>query len=618
MRLSAIYIREGVLSHIFGVGHIGQTINLGGKYNYTFEEVEEDVYVQSRKTNHQFIDGFWEDNVCLISAIVGENGIGKTSILYLLGQPYSHCSFVYESLETDEYFLYDNAESSEIVYYSPHFTISQSSSENDFFRDLSKVPMMIDDTEYENFDLSTLLQLHDSENIKRWIKFIEIKDIANLLKDISLPVFDKINIKINYFPIDEHQTPYSFRPFFKKLAEIIDEENTKRQQAEIERLQLKRKDLMNSRATNKIRLELEVLKRVISKTQNILESSGNKYLQEGFLKNKYTIDSPEFKKQATSKDAFYWFLENAFIQLSPKSKKILFPKKEIKNLIETITFHLPESEDIENWTELNVDLKGALRILKAYEKYLVAFKNDFAFDKKILLKFKPFVNLSSGEKGLYDIFSVLYDLNHRIENGLHTDYTIFNKRKKSSNNFLILLDEGDLGFHPEWKKKYITIIQQVIPYIFKNKNIQVIITTHDPLTLSDFPRNNIIYLKKDGSRTYIYDNHDIKSFGANISDLLKDSFFVKDGLIGDFAKGKIDGVIKKLNGWMELRASNKPINISPTKIENIKKVISLIDEPIIQQKLIEMHNTIFDNSSSIDKEIYSLEQRLEFLKNLKK
>jgi predicted ATP-binding protein involved in virulence len=162
------------------------------------------------------------------------------------------------------------------------------------------------------------------------------------------------------------------------------------------------------------------------------------------------------------------------------------------------------------------------------------------------ISYSPSKNLSSGEKGLYDLFSVLNDLNYRIENNIHTDYSIFNKREKVTDNLLILLDEADLGFHPEWKKKYVNIIQQIIPFIFKNKSIQIIITTHDPLTLSDFPNNNIVYLFKNNSITEILDSDSkrrpTKTFGANISDLLADSFFVNDGLIGDFAKNKIEDI----------------------------------------------------------------------------
>ncbi|GAA4026940.1 AAA family ATPase [Flavobacterium cheonhonense] len=618
IRLAAIYISKGELPHIFGKNHEGQTINLGGKFQYVFEETEHKVFVKSRQINAQFIDGFWQNNICLLSAIVGENGVGKSTILDLFRTSLSACTFVYEDLETNNFSIFFNADLSDVLYYSPHFNIHQVGNENENFRDLSKYSLMIDDTELESFDLSTLLQLHDSENLKRWIKFIESNNAIDLLKDISLPIFDKIHIKINFFRIDEHQISYRFRPFFNRFIEMIDAENTRRQQQELNRLKLtKIEDIRNSRATHKIRLELEVLKRIIVKVQNILESTGNKYLEEGFLNDNYTIESPEFLAHKNTRDAFYWFLDNAYVQLTKRSKKVFLPVDEIKNLIETIILHLPESKEIENWTEFSVGFSEALSILKSYEEFILAFKNDFAFDRKVLLKFKPYVNLSSGEKGLYDLFSVFNDFKFRIENDIHTDYTIFNKRQNVSSNFLILLDEGDLGFHPEWKKKYINVIQQVFTQIFPDKNIQIIITTHDPLTLSDFPRNNITFLKKEGDRAYLHDNLTIKSFGANVSDLFKDSFFIKDGLIGDFAKKKIEEVIVKMNSYLLLKQANKVLEISDVEIDSMKRLIDIIDEPIIQQKLIEMYNTLFDRNYSIDDEISRVEARLKELRNLK-
>jgi len=204
----------------------------------------------------------------------------------------------------------------------------------------------------------------------------------------------------------------------------------------------------------------------------------------------------------------------------------------------------------------------------------------------------------------------------RFETGIHESYSIFNKRKIVSNDLLLILDEGDLGFHPEWKKKYIKSIQQVIPLIFKDRNIQIIITTHDPLTLSDFPKNNVVYLKKENGLTVQYANDDIRSFGANVSDLFKNSFFIKDGLIGDFAKDKIEELITKLNRWLELKTTGKAIEVSIQEMENVRKTISIIDEPIIQQKLIEMYNVAFDESVALDDEISKLEEQLRTLKKI--
>ena len=58
----------------------------------------------------------------------------------------------------------------------------------------------------------------------------------------------------------------------------------------------------------------------------------------------------------------------------------------------------------------------------------------------------------------------------------------------------------------------------------------------------------IVYLKKEGDKTTVLEGKDRpqKSFGANIHDLLADSFFIGDGLIGDFAKEKINETIEEL------------------------------------------------------------------------
>lgn len=107
MRLSAIYIPSGVLKHIFGEDHPGQNINLGGKYIYKFEEnTENQVFLKDKKENTKFIDNFWLKNIQLVSAIVGANGTGKTSLLRHLIKELSstptprNCIFIYEGADS--------------------------------------------------------------------------------------------------------------------------------------------------------------------------------------------------------------------------------------------------------------------------------------------------------------------------------------------------------------------------------------------------------------------------------------------------------------------------------------------------------------------------------------
>ncbi len=620
MKLAAIYIPAETFPYIFGEGHIGQTINFGGQYIYKFDEDSNyNIKLIERKENLKFIENFWLNNVELVSAIVGENGTGKTTILNSFREVHSLCKFIYETSESEDFIFLNTPEINEIIYYSSFLNITQSDSENGNFKDLSKYKLMIDDTQNENLDLTTLLELHNSENLKRWIKFIEFNNQNDLLKKISLPVFDKIAVKLNYINIDPYQTSYRFRPFFEALKEKINKERENREQKIIDEIGLDK--FQEAKAGNKIRLELEVITRVISKTQNILESSGNKYLEEGFIVDGKTTNDVGFKN-ANSKKAFFWFLKNSFIQLSKakEGKKILFPFTQIKKLVETMLSCLPEDEEIENWTEFNVNFNQALSIIEAYENFLLAFKDDFSYDKKVLLSFSPLKNLSSGEKGLYDLFSVLHDHNYKFENDIHRDFNFFGKSQRIKNNFLIILDEADLGFHPEWKKKYVDIIQKVIPSIFKDNNIQIIISTHDPLTLSDLPNNNIVYLKKDKGITKILEMGDKqrpkKTFGANITNLLEDSFFVNDGLIGDFAKHKIEKTINWINDAKESQNRNKELFSKELKYH--KDIISIIDEHVVKIKLAEMISELEDNKhfqrEILNEEINFLTQKRDNLK----
>ena len=71
-----------------------------------------------------------------------------------------------------------------------------------------------------------------------------------------------------------------------------------------------------------------------------------------------------------------------------------------------------------------------------------------------------------------------------------------------------------------------------------------------------------------------------KTFGANISELLEESFFLENGLIGDFAKEKIEQTINWLNNC-EIKKSNfnNDFYIEDSEKEYHLKVIELTQIP---------------------------------------
>lgn len=624
MRLAAIYIPRGELTHILGDNHKGFTLNLGGKNFYECSVKSGKPFVSNYYKNENYIEDFFGDSFLQISTIVGANGTGKSSILNLFrGHSFSH--YIYEYPDKDNFEFIDYTENiNDILFYSPYLNIENHNYVNGNFKDLSKYEMMLEDTQYENIELSAQLELHNSENLKRWIKFKKAPKIDLSLNKINLPIFDKINIKINHINVDFYQTSNRFRPFFRRFKEVatIEKENTFKDMRKLMPEPKKWKRPRNY--GNKVDLKFEIISRVIDKVQNILESSGNKYLQEGYINNDYTIDDAEFSEIRELKESFYWFIENSFIALTKESEKIYFPVEKIKNLIEVLLSYIPETDDeIENWTELNVSFNDAERILNTYEDFLVSFKEYFAFDRKILLTFRPNKNLSSGEKSMYNLFSSLYDYQFKVDKNILEEFNSFSKRENHNSNYLLLLDEADLGFHPQWKKRFIKSIIEILPIIFPEKKIQLLFTTHDPLTLSDIPNDNIVYLEKDNltNFTYVLDHSETKrknTFGANIHDLLADSFFLKDGHMGEFAKEVIQDLINYLTFEEEEDISES--DISPCKRWDEKralKVIGTIDEPLIKERLTSLHNKkfLYNKKELLSLKIQELQSQLNKLNN---
>lgn len=186
-------------------------------------------------------------------------------------------------------------------------------------------------------------------------------------------------------------------------------------------------------------------------------------------------------------------------------------------------------------------------------------------------------SLSSGECMLLNMYARIYD----AWNGYWGKWT------DKNNDLLLIIDEADMGFHPEWQRKYIKLLLEFISTVCTNAKVQIILSTHSPLMLSDIPSSNIIRLSKDNNRT-IVEGMQEETFCANIHNLFKDSFFM-DATIGEFAKSKIDEVIKLINNGVEDENMDR---------DRAKEIIQIIGEPIIRNKLKHMYNECFNEDMS--------------------
>lgn len=199
-------------------------------------------------------------------------------------------------------------------------------------------------------------------------------------------------------------------------------------------------------------------------------------------------------------------------------------------------------------------------------------RNEYSFVLKYLNMDLP--PQSSGECALQFIFSRLR-LPPCFRDILGTENI------EIKDNVLLLLDEIDLYMHPEWQRKFLKMLADELKEEYPDKHIQVIITTHSPLVLSDIPAGNTIYLKnKDGHCAIVPPTGKKDSFGANIFTLLKDSFFLERS-IGEFAFSRIEEMINRLN---ELK--NNPADTKlREQCRDYSRIINIIGEPVIRQRL---------------------------------
>ncbi len=114
------------------------------------------------------------------------------------------------------------------------------------------------------------------------------------------------------------------------------------------------------------------------------------------------------------------------------------------------------------------------------------------------------------------------------------------------------------------------------------KSIQIVVTSHSPMFISDLPKSNVIFLRRDkdtGLCKNVSSEVIDQPFAANIHSLYADSFFISDGMIGDIAKEKVIGVTSRLLNSERL---------TEVEIKEIQKTIELIGEPVWKLKLLEM------------------------------
>ncbi len=574
--------------------------------------------------NPEYIENFFGKNIN-VTAIVGKNGSGKSSILEVLSYLYlqglifnkeDKTFFIFEwnstfyiqceNYKSDKVKVFKNIINNAKVAVNENLTYRTHLSFSGFFNCITDVIKRIE-------RLKTYDTYYNGGNPDEYMMDSKENDIFNIkLQDI----LDKNNDLFTFLDKNIIFNKYRYELNISELGVYFVED----------------------KYTEIITLGEDLL------FDNIDKDKSEKYLYRfialyAIYKSERQIYNIEDKKYQY-KGATATYIEKAQKDFREKNKSI-FKIENIKNnndlnrVLEACKEYINDTlfnRDVIlklvtklTYTEQNIWVSDSYNISKKFDyedNYLLKelfkdniLKVDF-FNNNINYNY---LSLSSGEQ---NYIKFLTDYTYAIHKLSQNDD---NKQKR-----VFMFDEIELSFHPNWQKE---IIRNII-YLYDKTNkldvkLHLIFLTHSPFLLSDIPKQNIIFLDKDDEgKCKVVDGLKEKkeTFGANIHTLLSDSFFMEDGLMGEFAKSKINEIID-FHKKVEEENKKEQSNFTSLKIRYEEYKIkfwqtqSIIGEEylkqVIKNHLRDIENILLGHNQAKKEEINRLRKEADRLEEMK-
>lgn len=561
------YKQKFLFSYIYLNNYRGiekQHLSFDHKYYYD----EKENFIKLNDSNNLQIDNFYNENIYSLSCVVGKNGTGKTSVLDFLRKFFFR---IINLMEGDRLKVEGN-----IVKLEEDLTFGNDTlkKNTDFlviftFNNKCYILTNMEEVQYaENkilpYYTGLLGKRNDNSKIIYFSNMIDVNDPR--LFDIGQS--RKINNIDSDIKEDELKSLQSFRnsDYSENLSFI------KRQNMAMR--------LKNNDKSSKINLT----------RSNLKGGAGNKQNNEKTLNNDF-IYQMIFLDAHSNGELIKWFGNK-------------FDKNELSwNSIEKGS----EDEEI-----FKVYFQGNLKEILAKEN-----KDKYKKERELFIEvaYSPeskVEHFSSGQYAKISFLSKLYwclkgydEYHEKIEgffgpNVLHVQDTL-----QENDTAIIVIDEGELYYHPEWQRTYISTLNDVIKGCDKKFQLQIVMTTNSPFIISDIRRKDITYLP-------CYHNEArCLTFGQNIHTLLKSNFFM-EYTIGEFARQQIEFIIEQIKKQKKKKDEDeekkceyiyktkaeiagefkKRFNIDNVSKENIydymKNMIEIIGEDIYRLKLLNM------------------------------
>ena len=355
---------------------------------------------------------------------------------------------------------------------------------------------------------------------------------------------------------------------------------------------------------DKIRRMQEPIPDISENTEK--DEEGNIITKFSFGKNMKKDEEGNIITQVSWKQVEAWAEskegEEVFVNLARKLRKA--PTNHVTAKLHQTIEYLKNERYKKNFGSLDVNEILGNKKYENYDDVMMhlpppIFKSELQFTKKKTKNnddYITFAKMSSGERQMYySLSNVFYHIRNIAgikENG---------RRVVRYHHINLIFDEAELYYHPEYQRKFVSMLLSGIAFCHINKiairSINIVIITHSPFILSDIPDTNILFL---GSN----DKDGIKTLGANIYNILKGGFFL-DYAIGDHIKAK-------LQTYLEIY--HQPLDDRAAKFAKVKDEMKYVIDHLGEEYLRDTFQQMYHEMASNDNNEEYIKSKIEELK----
>lgn len=450
------------------------------------------------------------------SAVIGKNGVGKSTILDFL-------EVAYGGTDSSGIIVWYNEDQKKYHICAVNLYLDECSVESNqeyiFERDFSTF------VKYHNIRLIkvnnlTGIETNDFSKKRKSNSFIYDLSLSQYVKGSRKVIAKRTNNLIQYFNLSK-----SFNKFGKPKVKFTFQFNSS-STAYL-------RSLMNNKSfiSDFIKSEedLKILEyKIKSQFFNFEFNEYEDFFYQLIDANTLSICNFLSKNSAIQKNHRDKFFIHLVIGMTTKEfnkdyiKKILFDIRRKSDVDHNDLILMTDSIVImKQYFEIIETLKKIIEIINLYkEQYswegdnqVSTFNADFIISLTDLIFSLPSMlstnfkygwkGFSTGEFAKLNIFSELYNY-------------IYNQNYNGIHNHLIVIDEVDLYLHPDWQRTFFSELLDFVRVEFPRDTVQIILSTHSPIIISDFLPEDIVSLDRSNGVTKVVESF---GFASHITDL---------------------------------------------------------------------------------------------------